>query len=91
MAFTDTTSAPRIYDDKNFATERTTWGFGSPLYSRTITTSRYRHTCLTRAAADSIALAKNDTYTTATSQRQNEANMYQVVVTSDTYGAWESA
>ncbi len=89
MAFTDTTSAPRIYDDKNFATETLTYYFGTPTtYTRTITTERLRHTCLTRAAADSIAEAKNDTHTTATSQRQNNANMYQVVVTSDTYSDW---
>ena len=88
MPFTDTTSAPRIYDDKSFVTQRAFFLF-SP-YTRTITTTRYRHTCLTRAAADSIAENKRDTYTTATSQRQNSANTYQVVVTSDTFTAWES-
>lgn len=89
MPFTDTASAPRIYDDKNFANETITYYFGVPTtYTRTITTTRLRHTCLTRAAADSIAEAKNDTYTTATSQRQNPADVYQVVVTTDTYSAW---
>ena len=91
MPFTDTTSAPKIFDDKTFTTQSLTYmlGITPTVYTRTITTTRYRHTCLTRAAADSIAEAKNDTYTTASSQRQTAAGAYQVIVTEDTFGAWE--
>ena len=90
MPFTDTASAPYIQDDKSFSTQLYTvfLGLSSITYSRTITTTRGRHTCLTQAAADSIAEAKNDTYSTATSQKQNATKTYQVVVTSDTYGPW---
>jgi len=89
--FTDTSSAPRINDNKTFRKQTTTSViFGSPTFQRTVTTEQYRHVCLTEAAADSIAKAKNDRFTTATSNRMNAAGMYQVIVRHDTYGAWSS-
>ena len=95
MAFyTDTTSAPHIIDDTNYQHQQlsmintsdqvTTW-------SRLVTTIRSRHVWLTRAAADSIAAAKQaETGKSAQSVRMNDAGAYQVRVTQRTIGAWSS-
>jgi len=89
MAFTDTTSAPKIYDDYDVASQPYTFipistGLAPVTYYRTIRTTKWRHLCLTRAAADSIADYLNDTHTQASAQRMNSANMYMVRVTHDT-------
>ncbi len=91
MAFTDTTNAPHIYDEKSFVVQTCYVSLGTPTgYERTITTTKHRFVGLTRAASDSIAEAKQDTHTDAVSQRMNPADMYQVIITEDTATAWSA-
>jgi len=92
MPFTDTATAPRIVDENSFDKEPSyPIVVGGTIYYRRVITSRYRHTILTQAAADSIAEAKNsETGTSAASQRMNEPGWFQVNVTKRTDCAWET-
>lgn len=88
--FSDTTNAPKIVDGNTFQVERLTIFVGTPSYwRRTITTSSYRFTWLTQAAADSIAAAKTTATVTAASQRVSDDGAYQVAITARTIGEWE--
>lgn len=90
--FTDTASAPRIVDETSYQRQKVwTTGPGATVYTRNVITTRLRHTILTQAAADSIALAKNsETNKSAASQRMNPPGWYQVNVTERIDCAWES-
>jgi len=88
MPFTDTATAPRIVDESAYQRVNWTGPVGTPTYYRTVITSRVRHTCLTMAAADSIATAKNLTGLSASSQRQNDVGWYQVLTTERSVDSW---
>lgn len=88
--FTDTATAPKIVDESSYQKQNWTGPVGSTVYTRVVTTSRVRHTCLTQAAADSIAARKDSEGLSAVSQRQNQAGWYQVLTTERTIPAWET-
>ena len=92
MAFyTDTTSAPLIIDGTATKTRYVSFigDTSAPAWKQQVTTTRKRWIWLARAAADSIADAKNgDTNTDAASVKMNNAGAYQVRATITTYGAW---
>jgi hypothetical protein len=85
--YTDTSTAPKVYLDYE-PTRAEKYSIVAGTKTRTVTTTRYEFRGLTKAAADSIALAKTDTNTTAKSERMNDAGAYKVSVVEQTIGAW---
>jgi len=92
--FTDTSTAPRIVEETSYDIEKSWPPFATgavPIYSRTVITTRLKHTILTQAAADSIALSKSsETDKSAASQRMNQPGWFQVSVTERHDCAWET-
>jgi hypothetical protein len=91
--FSDTGSAPKISDGKNFTPEELTlFPFGT--YKRTIVEESFRFEGLTSGAADSIAstysnLGDSATDYFASSERANDAGGYRVRVATITKTDWE--
>ena len=91
--FSDTGSAPKISDGKNFTPEELTlFPFGT--YKRTIVEESFRFEGLTSGAADSIAstysnLGDSETDYFASSERMNDAAGYRVRVATITKTDWE--
>lgn len=93
--YTDTATAPKIYlEYEPKRPEGLTYYVGAPgdteavALTRQVTTTRYEFRGLTKAAADSIADAKVDTYTTAKAERMNDAGAYKVSVVEQTITEW---
>jgi hypothetical protein len=89
--FTDTENSPTIVDDttKQNQVLQFVGGASVSTWRKTVTWVTQRHTWLTKAAADSIAAAKNNPPTvTATSKRMNDIGAYQVIMTTKTDTVW---
>lgn len=88
--FTDTTNAPKIRSDNQYRTEYLTVQIGGSniTYSASVTTYNYRWVGLTYDAADSIAKAKKSSRVNARAVRMNDAGMYAVEISQDSWGAW---
>jgi len=88
--YTDTTNAPKIVQETSFRTEYITVQIGESSFElhADVTTRNYRWVGLTQAAADSIAAAKASGRVNARSVRMNDAGMFAVEVSADSYGAW---
>ncbi len=88
--YTDTTNAPKVYLEYEPARREGLTYMRYPsdtapvVLGRQVTTTRYEFRGLTKAAADSIALAKTDTHTTAKSGRASDAGHYTVSVVTQT-------
>ena len=89
--FTDTTNAPKVYTEYvpdrpqavSFSTDTGLVG-----KTRSVTNTQYEFRGLTRAAANSIALAKADTVTTTKSARSSPAGHYTVTINVQSETAW---
>jgi hypothetical protein len=96
--FSDTSSAPKIVDELAPRTETVKamlgWGGldGYSVSTRIITTNQYRLVGLTESAATGAAGTSSDTVstTTRTAKRTNEANMWHLQVTRDSWTDWST-
>lgn len=91
--FINDSSAPRIDESTAIQSDSLTIIAGTPtVWKRIITTSTYRRTWLTKAAADSLAAtlqaADSSGNTVATVERTHDIGAFQVKVTQITRGAW---